>query len=122
MIKYLAALFVVLLASAYADTLTLRNGTTVTGSWMGMDARQISFLVNDQIRTYPKADVSKVTFGPEPNSIESTAKVELGMTKDQVAAILGKPDGMLAEAGTKQIYSYKNLKVTFVNGKVMDVQ
>jgi hypothetical protein len=115
-----AALFFVLLVSAQADMLTLRNGTTVTGNWMGMNAQQISFQVNDQIRTYPKADVLKVTFGPEP--IAPLKSVAPGMTKDQVAAILGKPDGLLAEAGTKQIYSYKNLKVTFVDGNVTDIQ
>jgi hypothetical protein len=120
MIKHLTALFVALLVSANADTLTLRNGTTVSGSWMGMDARQISFQVNDQIRTYPKADVSKVTFGPEP--IAPLKSVAPGMTKDEVAAILGKPDGLLAEAGAKQIYSYKNAKVTFVDGKVTEIQ
>jgi len=45
----------------------------------------------------------------------------LGMTIDQVVAILGQPPKM-ATAGTKQIYSYKDLKVTFVDGKVTDIQ
>ena len=109
--RYSLALFL-LVASVRADTLTLRDGSTVTGSWVGLDARQISFLVNDQIRTYPRADVAKVTFGPI---------VEVGMTKDQVTAILGDPD-VLADTGAKQIYTYKDLKVTFVDGKVTDVR
>jgi hypothetical protein len=46
--------------------------------------------------------------------------VGLGMAIDQVVGILGQPEGV-ADAGTKQIYSYKNLKVTFVNGRVTDV-
>jgi hypothetical protein len=52
--------------------------------------------------------------GPPPT-------VGLGMSIDQVVAILGQPD-RVADLGAKQIYSYKNLKVTFVEGKVTDVQ
>jgi len=47
--------------------------------------------------------------------------VKLGMTPDQVEAALGKPDKKVTLA-TKQIYIYKDMKVTFVNGKVSDVQ
>jgi hypothetical protein len=49
------------------------------------------------------------------------ATVEMGQTPDQVTAILGQPDKIL-NLGTKQIYVYKDLKVTFVKGKVTDAQ
>ncbi len=52
---------------------------------------------------------------PEPASIDK------GMTTDQVQAALGKPD-KIVNLGSKQIYVYKDLKVTFLNGKVSDVQ
>jgi hypothetical protein len=65
MIKHSASLFFVLLMSARADTLALRDGTSVTGSWVSIDAVQISFLVDNQLRTYPRSDVSAVTFGVE---------------------------------------------------------
>jgi len=51
----------------------------------------------------------------EPQSIEK------GMTTDQVEAAMGKPEKKVT-LGTKQIYVYKDLKVTFLNGKVSDVQ
>jgi len=51
---------------AQADTLVLRNGTKVTGSWVAVDAGQVSFLVDGQLHTYPRGDVSTVTFGVEP--------------------------------------------------------
>ncbi len=51
----------------------------------------------------------------EPQSIEK------GMTPDQVEAALGKPDKKVT-LGTKVLYVYKDLKVTFLNGKVSDVQ
>ena len=47
--------------------------------------------------------------------------VQVGMTTDQVQGILGKPDKIF-NVGTKQIYVYKDVKITFLNGKVSDVQ
>lgn len=47
--------------------------------------------------------------------------VQLGMTTDQVQAALGKPEKIF-NVGTKQIFVYKDVKVTFLNGKVSDVQ
>ena len=49
------------------------------------------------------------------------ASIEKGMTPDQVEAAMGQPDKKV-NLGTKQIYVYKDLKVTFINGKVSDVQ
>ncbi|PYX49334.1 MAG: hypothetical protein DMG79_09010 [Acidobacteria bacterium] len=47
--------------------------------------------------------------------------VQLGMTTDQVQSALGRPDKMF-NVGAKQIFVYKDVKVTFLNGKVSDVQ
>jgi hypothetical protein len=47
--------------------------------------------------------------------------IEKGQTPDQVEAAMGKPD-KIVNLGSKQIYVYKDLKVTFLNGKVSDVQ
>jgi hypothetical protein len=52
---------------------------------------------------------------PEPQQIEK------GQTPDQVRAVLGQPD-KIVNFGSKQIFIYKDLKVTFLNGKVSDVQ
>jgi hypothetical protein len=49
------------------------------------------------------------------------ASIQLGQTVDQVQAAFGPPE-KIVNLGTKQIYVYKDLKVTFVNGKVTDVQ
>ena len=48
-------------------------------------------------------------------------KIALGQTKDQVVASFGQPQKVV-ELGTKEIYIYSDMKVTFVNGKVTDVQ
>jgi len=47
--------------------------------------------------------------------------IDLGQTKDQVIANFGQPQ-RTAKVGTKEIFFYKDLKVTFVGGKVTDVQ
>ncbi len=47
--------------------------------------------------------------------------IQLGQTPDQVQAVLGRPD-KIVNLGAKLIYVYKDLKVTFMNGKVSDAQ
>jgi len=47
--------------------------------------------------------------------------IQLGQTPDQVQAVLGQPD-KIVNLGAKLIYVYKDLKVTFMNGKVADAQ
>ena len=47
--------------------------------------------------------------------------IELGQTIEQVEATFGKPATVI-KLGTKTIYSYKDIKVTFTDGKVSDVQ
>jgi hypothetical protein len=47
--------------------------------------------------------------------------IEKGMTTDQVEGAMGQPDKKV-NLGAKMIYVYKDLKVTFLNGKVSDVQ
>jgi hypothetical protein len=57
---------------------------------------------------------------PEEQQAEPQT-IQLGMTTDQVQAALGKPEKIF-NLGSKQIYVYKDVKVTFLNGKVSDVQ
>lgn len=49
------------------------------------------------------------------------ATVQLGMSSDQVQSVLGKPDKIF-NVGAKQIFVYKDVKVTFQSDKVVDVQ
>jgi hypothetical protein len=57
---------------------------------------------------------------PPPPADQPTQTIEIGQTVDQVVAALGQPQ-KIAKVGAKQIYFYKDLKVTFTNGKVSDV-
>ena len=49
------------------------------------------------------------------------AQIEKGQSPEQVKAALGQPD-KIVNLGAKQIFVYKDIKVTFINGKVADVQ
>jgi hypothetical protein len=49
------------------------------------------------------------------------ANIDLGQTIDQVTAALGQPKSIV-NLGTKKIYVFKDMKVTFKDGKVSDVQ
>jgi hypothetical protein len=44
-----------------------------------------------------------------------------GLSIDEVKAIQGQPD-KIVDLGTKKIYVYKDLKITFIAGKVTDIQ
>ena len=55
----------------------------------------------------------------EPPAAPKTTS--LGQTTEQVVANLGPPE-KIVKLGAKQIYIYKDFKVTFVSGKVTDVQ
>jgi hypothetical protein len=57
----------------------------------------------------------------QPQQQAEPQTIEKGQTPDQVEAALGKPD-KIVNLGAKQLYIYKDLKVTFMNGKVSDVE
>jgi len=74
----------------------------------------------------PPPDPALAPIAPPPPPPDEPAappkELKLGQTKDQVIANFGQPEKVV-KLGTKEIYYYKDLgKVTFVNGKVTDVQ
>ena len=52
---------------------------------------------------------------------DSGATISLGMSIAQVESAMGRPKNTV-DLGSKQIYVYQNLKITFLNGRVSDVQ
>jgi hypothetical protein len=58
---------------------------------------------------------------PPPPADAPPPTIALGQTKDQVTAGFGQPL-RVAKLGTKEIYYYKDMKVTFTNGKVSNVE
>ena len=58
---------------------------------------------------------------PPPPADTPPPTIALGQTVDQVTAGFGQPS-RIAKLGAKEIYYYKDMKVTFVNGKVTNVE
>ena len=57
----------------------------------------------------------------QPQPAPQPKTVLKGDSIDQVVATLGKPEKIL-QVDTKQIYVYKEVKITFLDGKVSDIQ
>jgi len=56
-----------------------------------------------------------------PEQAPPPAQIHLGQSIDDVVNALGQPE-KIVDLGAKKIYVYKDLKITFTNGKVSDVQ
>lgn len=67
------------------------------------------------------AEAAPAPIAPPPPPPPDPAEISEGQSIDQVVAALGQPQKK-AKVGPKEIYYYKDLKVTFVNGKVKDIQ
>jgi hypothetical protein len=74
----LSKIILSLLASALlssADTLQLKAGNTIMGTYMGGTGRELRFATGDQVRTFHVEDVQTLTFGdiPVPGSTPGSA-------------------------------------------------
>lgn len=90
------------------------------------DASQIKDVISlvlapDASGQQQQAQTQQEQAPPPDQSAPAPQTIQLGQTIDQVKAALGQPE-KIVDLGQKQIYVYKDLKITFVNGKVADVQ
>jgi hypothetical protein len=58
---------------------------------------------------------------PAPPQQTATVNIAMGQTISQVTSALGEPVTVI-DLGSKKIYKYKDMKVTFKDGKVADVE
>jgi hypothetical protein len=68
-----------------------------------------------------KKAINRVIVAESEYTEAGPATVSLGMSPTQVEGVLGKPSKII-ELGTKKIFVYSDIKVTFMDGKVTDVQ
>jgi hypothetical protein len=89
-----------------ADTITLKNGRVVNGTYLGGTARQVRVDTGDQVRTFDVADIARIDFGdaaspapppegPPPMPPAPTASVSRGPSGPPAA-----PLGVTLPAGT----------------------
>ena len=70
--------------------------------------------------TPPPAPMAAIA-PPPPPADAPPPTIAIGQTKDQVTTAFGQPTRM-AKVGVKEIFYYKDMKVTFTNGKVSNVE
>jgi hypothetical protein len=68
----------------------------------------------------PPASMAAIPPPPPPTDAPPPT-IAIGQTEDQVTAAFGQPQRE-AKLGVKQIFYYKDMKVTFTNGKVSNVE
>jgi hypothetical protein len=68
----------------------------------------------------PPVPLEAIAPPPPPTDVPPPT-IAIGQTKDQVSAAFGQPQ-RLANLGPKEIFYYKDMKVTFVGGKVSNVE
>jgi hypothetical protein len=77
-----------LLSLSYGDTLTLRDGTTVTGSWLGASGDRIDFQVGNRGVQFLRSNVAQVTFsGNRPAMASSPKPVAPEVTEPKVTPL-----------------------------------
>ena len=69
----------------------------------------------------PQAPMQDIAPPPPPSDAPPPATIAIGQTKAQVTAAFGQPT-KTTKVGTKEVYTYPDMKVTFTNGKVSDVE
>ena len=90
-------------------------------------ANDIAAEINQQSQSADQAEkeaAAEAPSGPGPNGAAAAPQplnIVPGETVDQVTAALGQPE-RIVNSGAKTIYIYKDIKVTFTQGKVTDVE
>src|ERR1035438_10224326 len=57
------AIALVLATAWFGDTITLKNGQVVNGTFLGGTARQVRVDLGDQVQTFDIAEIARIEFG-----------------------------------------------------------
>src|ERR1035438_3447337 len=60
------AIALVLATAWFGDTITLKNGQVINGTFLGGTARQVRVDMGDQVQTLDIADIARIEFGGAP--------------------------------------------------------
>jgi hypothetical protein len=85
------------------------------------DAAENEVLAEAKQSDQGQGDTAPPAGAPAAAAAAPPTELSVGQTPEQVTAALGQPK-QIVKLGAKQIYVYPDMKVTFVNGKVSDIQ
>ena len=63
--------FLLLASLALADTVTFRDGHSISGSYLGGDARSVRMAVGDRVETYSLSDIARISFVDSPTAVSA---------------------------------------------------
>ena len=101
--RQFAVLLFSISCALYGDTLVLRNGRTVSGSYLGGDSRTIRMAVGDRVETHEVADVVRVEFGSGGSAATAPAAPAgdaRGLRTDRNPPAVSEGSGIEVPAGT----------------------
>jgi hypothetical protein len=67
------SVLLILAAFAFADSITLRDGRTVSGTYLGGDSRSVRMAVGDHVDTFQVGEISTINFGGPAASTSAPA-------------------------------------------------
>jgi|HigsolmetaAR201D_1030396.scaffolds.fasta_scaffold09208_3 Predicted solute binding protein len=86
----IAAVALTLSVVALADTLTKKDGSTVDGTFVGGDSRQVRMLVGDSVQSFAISDITSIRFG---TSSTTTSTSTTSSTSTSTAASASSTGG-----------------------------
>jgi protein-disulfide isomerase len=75
-------------AACLADTLTLRNGQAIQGTYMGGTARTVKMQVDDSVKTYDVTDIATLQFTPPAAPASAQQPMVEGRADSLVRAVI----------------------------------
>ena len=102
------------------------NSTGTTDAPFANQVQPDTNVANELTQVAQEADQSEQTVINQSANVASgtgaaPVTISLGQTIDQVIAIQGQPQ-KIVDLGNKKIYVYADIKITFIDGRVADVQ
>ena len=82
----------------FADTLYMKDGRTVAGTYLGGTARQVRMEVGNQVEAYDITDVSRIEFQSAAASAPSRRDVRQREVEPQDRVKLTRPDPSVGRA------------------------
>jgi len=118
-----AVMALMLAGSAFADTLTLRSGRVVNGTYLGGTARQIRMDMGDRIESFDTSEVSSLQFqapapAPPPAAQPAPSASSSSTTLQQREANVLRPDPAPAPAAAPS----RSGQVTLPEGTMFTVR
>jgi hypothetical protein len=132
---YVGIAFTLAVACLEADTVTLKNGRVINGTYLGGSPRQVKVEVGDRVETVDVSDIVRIEFGGAPASVsadeprapvsaeEPRPTLRRNDSRNENAGILrpdpaepSRPKPAAAPSGSVELPAGTNLVVRMIDG------